>query len=471
MNKRWLAFLLAITLLGCNKGNLETVSPTTGPVPVTVIVNENQPGYAIPPIFEGLSYETGIFGESPDFLNENNSVLIQLIKNLGKGVLRIGGNSSDQVDWTGSVRTDSTLPNSLTTTDIDHLSAFARATGWPVLFGLNLGHFNSDTAAKEAFYVHNSLQNNLYAFQSGNEPDDYKFYCRPLAYDYKSYQKEWNAYFLAVKKIAPKAHFAGPDVDRFNPEWVSSFAGNEHGNVQLIDSHYYSTGPASDPSIIYSDILKPSAHLNNYLLQLSKISAKNHLPYRISECNSVSGGGKAGVSDIFASALWTLDFMWNVAENRGQGINLHGGPKHFVYTPLGMQDGKVAPRPNYYAMLAFKYATNDAKIIPATINDPRDFNNCSVYACANTDNTYSVTIINKDVKDFAFTVQLSKTASTIQIARLTAPSLTSTTGTTFAGSSVNDDGTFTPSAQEKTINSKNFVVNVPAGSAVVVLVK
>ena len=463
---------MAISLTGCNKGDLEIKPPPGQAVAITVNVNSSTPGHSVSPAFEGLSYETGIFDENPDFLNENNTVFIQLIKNLGTGVLRIGGDSSDETIWTGSKRNSSTPSNSLTTTDIDHLAAFSKAIGWPVIFGLNLGKFDADTAAKEAVYIDKALKSNLYVLQSGNEPDVFKLKLRNPDYNFAKYQTEWNHYFSSVKKATSNVHFAGPDVTPFNPGWVSSFAGSEHGNIHLIDSHYYATGPASNAAINYNNILTADPRLDSYLVQLSNISAKYRIPYRISECNSVFGGGKPGVSDAFASALWALDFMWTVAENNGQGVNFHGGPARFAYTPITMDNGLVTARPEYYAMLAFRYGAVGGKVIPATIFNPRDFNNCTTHACIYPDGTYAVTLINKDTESFSFTVQLDKTRSNILVYRLLAPTITSTTGTSFAGSNVNADGSFNPaSSEQKTINGKSFVVNVPAGSAAVVLVK
>jgi hypothetical protein len=451
------------------RSNLPGVANT----PVTVTINQNETGgYKIPATFEGLSYETGILAESPDFLNENNKVLIQLIKNLGGGILRIGGNTSDLTGWTGNARTINTPIDSLTTTDIDRLSAFSKAIGWQVLFGLNLGQYNVAVAANEAQYVHNSLQNNLYALQLGNEPD--VFYQRrgSQAYNYSNYQQQWSDYFTAVKAVVPAARFAGPDVIPFNDKWVNSFADAEHNNVRLIDGHYYNNGPASNPTINYKNILTLNPRLAGYLIDLNRISAKYRLPYRISECNSVYGGGKPGTSDVFASALWALDFMWAVAENKGQGVNFHGGQPRFAYTPITIANGVVAARPEYYAMLAFKHGSNGGTIIPAIIVNARENDNCSVYACEG-DSATTITLINKEVsKNFAFTVQLSKTASTIQIARLTAPAVTATSGISFAGTAVNADGSFNPATAKKyTVNQKSFVINVPAGSAAIVTVR
>ncbi|MGZ3751569.1 MAG: glycosyl hydrolase family 79 C-terminal domain-containing protein [Mucilaginibacter sp.] len=467
MKKTWVLIFLYCCLVGCKKENTRSNSPPVNGYVVNVNIDQDQLGYKIPDAFEGLSFETRILAENPDFLNENNQTVIQLIKNLGPGILRIGGNSSDEISWTGGPRSGNTPANSLTTSDIDRLSAFSKATGWPVLFGLNLGNNNATLAADEALYAQNSLGSNLYALQAGNEPDIYNSHgMRSPAYNYSAYQNEWNSYFTAIRALSPQAVFAGPDVS-YNSVWISSFAENEHGNISLLDGHHYNTGPASSPSITYKTILAPNLGLPQYLLTLQNASETYNLPYRISECNSVYGGGKTGVSDVFASALWALDLMWQVAENKGQGVNFHCGDQ-LVYSPIIIKNGVVTAQPEYYAMLAFKYGNKGETIIPASIAGYEY--NCSAYACANADNTYSITLINKDdTKDLSFNINLTKSISTIRVARLKAPGITAIGGVTFSGSSVQTDGTFTPGAVEQyTVNQKNFNVNVPAGSAAII---
>lgn len=441
--------------------------PAANGAVVTVTVDQSHPGYAIPATFQGLSYETGILANGSGFLNSTNTVLLQLIKNLGGGMLRVGGNSSDATFWTGHARGAKTGSDSLTTTDIDNFAAFAKATGWPVLFGLNLGAADPAAAANEAAYVKNDLGTSLYAFQTGNEPDIYyENGHRSASYNYTNYQTEWATYFSAVRSTVPQVPFAGPDV-AYNTAWVASFAANESGNIILTDGHYYSTGPATDPSITYQTILAPNAKLPAYLQSLNASSLKNHLPYRISECNSVYDGGKAGVSNVFASALWALDYMWTVAENNGQGVNFHGGSGG-AYSPFVLSNGVITAQPEYYAMLAFKYGA-PGSILPATMGTTAY--NCAAYASISGNSTY-ITLINKDTNNLSFVVQLGLNASRIQIARLTAPSITATTGITFAGSAVNADGSYQINVTEQyTVSQNSFTINVPAGSAAIVTVQ
>lgn len=470
MKKVPFALLLVFALMSCRKdpatqtaGTLPELPAATGQI-MSVTINQNQPGDVIAPAFEGLSYETGILPKQPAFLNASNMVLIQLIKNLGSGILRIGGNSSDQTYWTGKARTGSTGTDSLTTTEINNLTAFAKATGWQVLFGLNLGSYNTAAAANEAHYVSTSLQNSLYAFQTGNEPDlYYNNGHRSASYSYSNYQTEWNSYFSAVRGSAVQTPFAGPDIAD-NTKWVASFTDNEHANVKLIDGHYYNSGPASDPAITYQTLLALNKKLPVYLQSLNSSSSKYGLPYRISECNSVYDGGKTGVSNAFASALWALDFMWQVAQNNGQGVNFHGGNSG-AYTPIALSNNLITAMPEYYAMLSFKYGSNGGTLVPAALGSTAY--NCSAYACISGTTTY-ITLINKDAIDLSFNLQLVNPASSVQVARLTAPSITSTTGVTFAGSGVSADGTYKQGVTEKyAISGKTFAINVPAGSAAV----
>jgi hypothetical protein len=466
MKKTAIIILLATCLFACRKEPREFPNPPVADgIAINVTVNQNQPGAAIPATFEGLSFETQILTVNPGFLNANNAVLIHLIKNLGPGLLRIGGGTSDEVYWSENMSSGSSTADSLTTSDIDRLSAFSKAIGWQVLFGLNLGSNDAATASNEALYVNNSLGDNLYAFQSGNEPDVFGYGMRPPTYNYSGYQVEWETYLSAVRSAVPQVAFAGPDV-AYNTDWITAFAGDESKNVKLLDGHYYLTGPATSPGITYQTILAYSTKLPNYLQSLKNASLQYNLPYRVTESNNIYGGGKKGVSDVFASALWALDFMWTVAENNGVGINFHGGDGLY-YSPVLVQNGILNASPEYYAMLAFKYGSTGGTIIPTTVSNP-DY--CSAYACTKADGTYAFTLINKDEKNtYSFNIELNKTVSGIQVARLTAPSVTATTGTTFAGATVNADGTFeTKKTEQYSVNGKSFIVNLPPGSAAVV---
>jgi hypothetical protein len=470
MNKSWLIILLAVVLVSCHKDRPEDLKKQfiINDHTANITFDESHPGNLIPETFEGFSFETDILARDVNFLNANNKVLIRLMKNIGPGILRMGGASSDLTTWAGTARNGDTPLDVITTTDIDRLSAFSKATGWPVLFGLNLANNDTGLAASEAAYVYQSLGSSLYAFQSGNEPDAFGPYThhRNPAYSFNDFLSEWRGYQSAVQKAVPGANFAGPDI-AFNTPWVTAFTDNEGTdvNVKLQDGHYYETGPASNPGIDYHSILGRSLKLPELLQSFKASASKNQPPFRVTECNNVYGGGKRGVSDVFASALWALDVMWILADNGCQGINFHTGIGLY-YSPVMNENGILKAKPEYYAMLAFKYGSMNGRTISTKIDEAEY---CSAHTCL-TNGVYSLTLINKNLdKSFDFNIVRGKNISSIAVSRLTAPSITSAVDVTFGGSKVNADGTFIPSVTENyTGNKTSFIVNVPAGSAAVV---
>ncbi|MCC8411283.1 hypothetical protein LJ707_20270, partial [Mucilaginibacter sp. UR6-1] len=337
--------------------------PTATGTPVTITVDQAQQSYQIPANFLGLSYETNNLLWSNN-LNGNTAAQVQMIRNLGEGVLRVGGTSSGRVYWTNKASSKNSKVDSLNTTQIDALASFSKTLGWPVIFGLNLAKYEPEAQAKLAKYVSSSLGSSLMAFQAGNEPNAFaEAGFRKQGYSSADFQGEWKGYFDAVRKLTPNAPFAGPDVIG-GADWVSAFANKFKNNVNLMTVHYYNNGPASDESITYKTILEPDTKLGKYLDKVNEASAKNGLKYRLSECNSIfNGGGKLGVSDVFASSLWALDMMWTVAEHNGQGVNFHSGSQQ-NFTAIATINGKTSARPVYYGMLAFKYGAVGGRVVP-----------------------------------------------------------------------------------------------------------
>jgi hypothetical protein len=56
---------------------------------------------------------------------------------------------------------------------------------------------------------------------------------------------------------------------------------------------------------------------------------------RMTEGNTCYRGGKPGVSDAFAAALWAADYCLLLANNDYSGVNLHGGTGKSVANSVG----------------------------------------------------------------------------------------------------------------------------------------
>jgi hypothetical protein len=60
--------------------------------------------------------------------------------------------------------------------------------------------------------------------------------------------------------------------------------------------------------------------------------------------------------------------MFTLAEARWLGINFHGGRNH--YTPIAQtSSGSFEPKPLYYAMLVFAYASRGSLVPPDKAKD------------------------------------------------------------------------------------------------------
>jgi len=200
-----------------------------------------------------------------------------------------------------------------------------------------------------------------------------------------------------LRQRLPGAPLAGPDVATAT-QWVKLFAGDEGKQIKLLTHHYYRAGQRQ-PAATFENLLHTDPRWIDILKQLRADSQACGLPYRILEINSFSGGGKPGVSDTFTSALWALHLLFTLSAYDGAGLNLETGLNQlgFVssYSPVvDDQQGHLAARPSYYAMLAFAIAGR-GKRIQTDVNTSA---NVSAYATLdNNQQPWGHTVINRDI--------------------------------------------------------------------------
>ena len=135
MRKTALFCLFLWVSTACNKQIvvIQTAIPTDT---VQMSLDPTQPGIVVPPDFAGLSLETSVLTGSP--LSGNSTDLIKMVNLLGtEGRLRIGGGSQDQIFWADKSRGSSKDVDSLYTSDVADLMAFAKLPDRKVTLGLN----------------------------------------------------------------------------------------------------------------------------------------------------------------------------------------------------------------------------------------------------------------------------------------------------------------------------------------------
>jgi hypothetical protein len=336
-------------------------------------------GILMPADFTGLSYESGQL-YNPDYFSPQNAPLITAFRNLSQhGVLRLGGHLSNITPWEGvglddpkqirGVRhgiedywewplVDPSIQRNkkgmITRKAIENLHGFLEAVNWRLIYGFNFASGSAARAADEAAFVSRTMGDRLIGFVVGNEVEGYADdpIFRTSGYDFDEYFAEYQTWVKTVRASVPHAPFAGPDTEGKIDTWVKQYASRTRGDAVLITSHFYAMGPASDPSMTADKLLRK---VNPGLEELvagahAASAAAGGTPYRMDEGNSCFGGGRPGVSDAYASALWVADYMLHVACAGFAGVNLHGGGSGF-YTPIESSDkSPAAPRPMYYGM-------------------------------------------------------------------------------------------------------------------------
>jgi hypothetical protein len=439
-------------------------------VPVKITIDASVKVAHIPDDFIGFGYETSAVAQMY-FFDPSNKAMIRLYQNLTPhGLIRIGGNVSDHTKYVWNDLPHVADDHGVTVIDranLKDLAKFAKLSGWSVMWGLNLGTGTKEEAVEEAVAVDDELGKSLQSFQIGNEVD----YLPRFKRDYAAYHAAYAEYKAAIRAKLPHAIFSGPDVAGSLP-YFEKFLDDESGDMLLATHHYYRTDQ-SNPKATMDYLLAHDEAFDQRLDKLRAVSEAHHVGYRINEVNSFSGGGKPGVSDTFASALWVLDYTLDLASHGCAGVNIETDINHHAfissYSPIVHdRDMACSARPEYYGLLALAMAGHGDVI--KTTADKGDLNLSAYSTLDGPGKVQWVVVINKDLKrDADVQTTIGADASSAVAFRLTAPAIDSKTDASFGGAAVATDGSWKPSrAEAVAVSAGNLRVTVPHATAIVV---
>ena len=458
------ASLLVAAVVVLGDLDAETAGAAGDPA-VSATVGSDPTGQPMPQGFAGVSLEYGALhtytGRDPDHIN---LVLLNLMRNLVPGgqttVLRIGGNSADKTWWPirGQIAPGG-ITYGLNNSWMRTTHALAKSLGARMIMGVNLAGGRPSVAATEARALLAGVgRRSVQAFEIGNEPDVYGlfpwyrnrhgrvFFARGHGYNLKRFIKQFSRWRAAI----PSAPVTGPAFAELT--WLSGlprFMDAEPG-LKLLTLHRYPlraclTDP-SDPGYPTIPNLLNDRSSIGVAQQVAPYVTTAHdrgLGFRLDEMNSASCSGKKGVSDTFASALWVLDTLFNLAAVGVDGVNVHSLPgaayELFSFTHKS-SSWQAFVHPEYYGMLLFAQAfPPGAQLLPVNVtpNGP-----VKVWATRSQDFQTRVVLINKDPTQSATVkLQVPGFSSQAHLERLEAPDVFSTDGVTLGGQSFGDSTT------------------------------
>jgi hypothetical protein len=454
------------------------------PATVTLRLETSRPGNAFDLGAVGLSMDANELGARR--LSARRRGLVRLMRLLGPSLLRIGGDAVDLSWWTATGEPPPAwATNTATPADLHALGALLHATGWRVLLGLDLGHFEPSRAADEARVAQQILGGELAGVEIGNEPDVYnhrrgKVVLRPPAYDVGEYLREAQAYRQALASAAPDVAVYGPALS--TTAWLPQL-GAEAALFTEITQHYYpagecSGGPPAASQPTAAELLSPQARQQEYetLATLARVGALAGRPTRIGETGTGTCRGNSPASPVFASALWALDWALRAVDSGTEGLNFHGhlglcgadnqspicGP-----TAAAAKALEVVPQPELYGLLAARQLEG-GRFVQTGLSASESPPDLTTWATLAPDGTIKLAIDDLAVGGTAQAVSIPINGYTATVERLTGPSIEARSGIALGGAAVSSAGRWRPKSARLARKNHSFLVLVQPASAVIV---
>jgi hypothetical protein len=423
-----------VVAFGASSQDEQSAAPDPARFDASVRIDPRSVGGGdIPGHFVGVSIEWTLIDR---YMGSNSRPgFANLLQNLGSGLLRIGGSSQDQVpfdataadsdrfvtphdlariratldlvdsgesetpDWVTVLGTAMAPPTSaFPWRSVDHAVAFVRDGVAPV--------FGDDAGRREVAGI--TLGNEPDLTYSGNLD---RYLSEYPAYAGANYINQWPRQMPATSEnIGTWQSIRDRTINtRWFWDWpvildnIAPTVKERRGVLEpFATDHFYpmartcSSDPYRCPTI---ERLMSQERMDNFDYEVythATEATRRGLRYRMDETNSAAGRGAPGVSDVAASATWTLDTLFNAAcpqppDQPGAnadchvgatGVNVHNAEVRAYFFPQEgnayynairydptPEAGTPTPGPSYYALLLFaRLAQGTTGLRPVTLD-------------------------------------------------------------------------------------------------------
>jgi hypothetical protein len=362
------------------------------------------------------------------------------------------------------------------------IGAVAAKLDAQLILGLNLEADSPQIAGAEArALVAGVGRKRVLALELGNEPELYSTFDwgisgapgRPASWGFAEFDRD----FARISGGLPNLPLAGPVVGQ--PNWfgyTKRFL-SDHPRVAIVTLHryplqlcYLSPNQVHYPSIPHLLDAANSRGLANSVAAAVRTAHARHAALRIDEMNTISCGDDPPVADSFATALWSLDALFEMARVGVDGVNIHTFPgassQLFTFTRVH-RNWRGTVEPDYYGLAMFAQAAPaGARLLKASATRKAGV---KVWATRALDGTTRVVVINEGTRTRVIVLRAPAAGLGAGILeRLEAPSIAATGRVMLAGQTFGA-ATGLPVGHRRTVavtpRAGRYVFRVPAASA------
>ncbi|CAL5871233.1 uncharacterized protein PFLUO_LOCUS5481 [Penicillium psychrofluorescens] len=338
-------------------------------------------------------------------------------------ILRIGGLTQDQTTYDPNLKEaifnywppgDTADQPVNSTIGPAFWESFNAVEGVSYIFGLNFYKNDSTWLYNLQSEVNQTLlqvpTDRIHLFELGNE-NDYSAAggFRPPTYNQVDYVNEWinKTRHIQVPNVTDtdSLRFFAPSFCCYNvtePQffspwtvWNSTYEYDRDDWIEEVSQHGYVSGVGDNPTLQGTlmnhteIIISLTSHV-----ELNIFHRENGRVYTMGETNSISGDGSYGVSDVFGSALWLVDYELYVASQNITRIHFHQGTGYRYASWLPVYHDGVGPlvKPPYYGNIFVARFLGTSGTRVENIDLSSDYN--SAYAAFENDRLSKLALID-----------------------------------------------------------------------------